>query len=112
MGTGCFGPFYKYYTTWNLEFAASAFTIHGTLNSSIKCKLGQGLLILRTLNNFKLRNSRIGQPDKFYFSGTARAIYSQWVSAHMYVFVCVLLIKGRKTDNILVLILVDYKTYW
>ena len=102
MGTGCFGPFYKYYTTWNLEFAASAFTIHGTLNSSIKCKLGQGLLILRTLNNFKLRNSRIGQPDKVYFSGTARAIQSQGV----------LLIKGRKTDNILVLILVDYKTYW
>ena len=108
MGTGCFGPFYKYYTTWNLEFAASAFTIHGTLNSSIKCKLGQGLLILRTLNNFKLRNSRIGQPDKFYFSGTVRAIQSQG----SYVCICLRFIKGRKTDNILVLILVDYKTYW
>ena len=70
MGTGCFGPFYiLYYTTLNLEFAASAFTIHGTLNSSIKCKLGQGLLILRTLNNVKLGNSRIGQPDKVYIAG-------------------------------------------
>ena len=109
MGTGCFGPFYKYYTTWNLEFAASAFTIHGTLNSSIKCKLGQGLLILRTLNNFELGIQELVNLTKFIFLERCEPFI---VSAHMYVFVCVLLIKGRKTDNILVLILVDYKTYW